>query len=295
MVVIFLLVPQSQNVFLTHYSKVWLTKTEFKSPKSQMTTRTTGQLALPNASVCLWLLIGFLSTTPALIRAQQTSETEGNLQQQSRLQESFQQTQMTEDGIASQLNSELSQAQLDTQRLGQQFSLYRLQASTLRNLLLVSTTTIDALSQGITRQQQALQELGTAATQGAKSIQPLEERQLRAQVRQEVYQQQVNELKNLPQASIPSSLLTLVDKISLTQQNNQKNLDQLLTIKKEELTRLQAYRDENKELLEQLQRRLEERRQEMLFEKQEISLAKLGPTEIAAELERFLRLVGRWS
>ena len=92
----------------------------------------------------------------------------------------------------------------------------------------------------------------------------------------------------MPQASIPSSLLTLVDKISLTQQNNQKNLDQLLTIKKEELTRLQAYRDENKELLEQLQRRLEERHQEMLFEKQEISLAKLGPTEIAAELERFL-------
>ena len=33
----------------------------------------------------------------------------------------------------------------------------------------------------------------------------------------------------------------------------------------------------------------------MLFEKQEISLAKLGPTEIAAELERFLRLVSRWS
>ena len=99
----------------------------------------------------------------------------------------------------------------------------------------------------------------------------------------------------MPQASIPSSLLTLVDKISLTQQNNQKNLDQLLTIKKEELTRLQASRDENKELLEQLQRRLEERRQEMLFEKQEISLAKLGQTEIAAELERFLRLVGRWS
>ena len=260
-----------------------------------MTTRTTGQLAFPTASVCLWLLIGFLSIAPALIRAQQTSETEGNLQQQSRLQEFFQQTKMTEDDIASQLNSELSQAQLGTQRLGQQFSLYRLQASTLRNLLLVSSTTIDELSQGIARQQQALQELGTAATQGAKSIQPLEERQLRAQVRQEVYQQQVNELKNLPQASIPSSLLTLVDKISLTQQNNQKNLDQLLTIKKEELTRLQASRDENKELLEQLQRRLEERRQEMLFEKQEISLAKLGPTEIAAELERFLRLVGRWS
>ena len=260
-----------------------------------MTTRTTGQLAFPTASVSLWLLIGFLSIAPALIRAQQISETEENLQQQSRLQESFQQTQMTEDGIASQLNSELSQAQLDTQRLGQQFSLYRLQASTLRNLLLVSSTTIDELSQGIARQQQALQELGTAATQGAKSIQPLEERQLRAQVRQEVYQQQVNELKNLPQASIPSSLLTLVDKISLTQQNNQKNLDQLLTIKKEELTRLQASRDENKELLEQLQRRLEERRQEMLFEKQEISLAKLGPTEIAAELEHFLRLVGRWS
>ena len=260
-----------------------------------MTTRTTGQLAFPTASVSLWLLIGFLSIAPALIRAQQISETEDNLQQQSRLQESFQQTQMTEDGIASQLNSELSQAQLDTQRLGQQFSLYRLQASTLRNLLLVSSTTIDELSQGIARQQQALQELGTAATQGAKSIQPLEERQLRAQVRQEVYQQQVNELKNLPQASIPNSLLTLVDQISLTQQNNRKNLDQLLTIKKEELTRLQASRDENKELLEQLQRRLEERRQEMLFEKQEISLAKLGPTEIAAELEHFLRLVGRWS
>ena len=73
---------------------------------------------------------------------------------------------MTEDGIASQLNSELSQAQLDTQRLGQQFSLYRLQASTLRNLLLVSSTTIDELSQGIARQQQAPQELGTAVTQG---------------------------------------------------------------------------------------------------------------------------------
>ena len=183
---------------------------------------------------------------------------------------------MTEDGIASQLNSELSQAQLDTQRLGQQFSLYRLQASTLRNLLLVSSTTIDALSQGINRQQQALQELGTAATQGAKSIQPLEERKLRAKVRQEVYQQQVNELKNLPQASIPNSLLTLVDQISLTQQNNRKNLDQLLTIKKEELTRLQAYRDENKELLEQLQRRLEERRQEMLFESRRSHWPNLG-------------------
>ena len=241
-----------------------------------MTTRTTGQSAFPTASVCLWLLIGFLSIAPALIRAQQTSETEGNLQQQSRLQESFQQTQMTEDGIASQLNSELSQAQLETQRLGQQFSLYRLQASTLRNLLLVSSTTIDELSQGIARQQQALQELGTAATQGAKSIQPLEERQLRAQVRQEVYQQQVNELKNLPQASIPNSLLTLVDQISLTQQNNRKNLDQLLTIKKEELTRLQASRDENKELLEQLQRRLEERRQEMLFESRRSHWPNLG-------------------
>ena len=33
----------------------------------------------------------------------------------------------------------------------------------------------------------------------------------------------------------------------------------------------------------------------MLFEKQEISLAKLGPTEITAELERFLQLVSRWS
>ena len=103
-----------------------------------------------------------------------------------------------------------------------------MQASTLRNLLLVSSTTIDELSQGIARQQQALQKLGTATTQGAKSIQPLEERQLRAQVRQEVYQQQVNKLKNLPHASIPNSLLTLVDKISLTQQNNRKKLDQLL-------------------------------------------------------------------
>ena len=88
-------------------------------------------------------------------------------------------------------------------------------------------------------------------------------------------------MKSRPQASIPNSLLILVDEISLTQQSNRKNLDQLLTIKKEEITRLQAARDENKELLEQLQRRLEERRQEMLFEKQEISLAKLGPTEIA--------------
>ena len=83
----------------------------------------------------------------------------------------------------------------------------------MRNLLLVSSKTIDELSQGIARQQQALQELVTAVTQGAKSIQPLEERQLLAQVHQEVYQQQVNELKNLPQASIPNSLLKLVDKI----------------------------------------------------------------------------------
>ena len=276
-------------------SRVWLTKIEFKSSKSQMTTRTTGQSAFPIAWVCLCLLIGFLSIAPTLIRAQQNSEAEENLQHQSRLQESFQQTQMTEDGIANLLNGELSQSQMDTQRLAQQLSLYRLQASTLRNLLLVSSTTIDELSQGIARQQQALQELGTSVSQGNQSIQPLEERQLRAQVRQEVYQQQVNELKNLPQASIPISLQTLVDEISLTQQNNRKNLDQLLTIKKEEITRLQAARDENKELLEQLQRRLEERRQEMLFEKQEISLAKLGPTEIASELERFLRLVGRWS
>ena len=88
-------------------------------------------------------------------------------------------------------------------------------------------------------------------------------------------------MKSRPQASIPNSLLILVDEISLTQQSNRKNLDQLLTIKKEEITRLQAARDENKELLEQLQRRLEERSQEMLFEKREISLAKLGPTEIA--------------
>ena len=102
-------------------------------------------------------------------------------------------------------------------------------------------------------------------------------------------------MKNLPQTSITNSLLTLVDKISLKQQDNRKNLDQLLTIKKEELIRLQASRDENKELLEQLQRRPEECRQEMLFEKQEISLAKLGSTEIGSELERFLRLVGRWS
>ena len=92
-------------------------------------------------------------------------------------------------------------------------------------------------------------------------------------------------MKSRPQASIPNSLLILVDEISLTQQSNRKNLDQLLTIKKEEITRLQAARDENKELLEQLQRRLEERCQEMLFEKQEISLAKLEPTEIDTVLE----------
>ena len=138
---------------------------------------------------------------------------------------------MTEDGIANRLNGELSQSQMDTQRLAQQLSLYRLQASTLRNLLLVSSTSIDELSQGITRQQQALQELGTAISQGTQSVQPLEERQLRVQVRQEVYQQQVNELKSLPQASIPNSLLTLIDEISLTQQNNQENLNQLLTNK----------------------------------------------------------------
>ncbi len=63
---------------------------------------------------------------------------------------------MMEDGIANRLNVELSQLQMDTQRLAQQLSLHRLQASTLRNLLLVSSTTIDELSQGIARQQQAL-------------------------------------------------------------------------------------------------------------------------------------------
>ena len=152
-----------------------------------MTTRTTGQSAFSIAWVCFCLLIGFISIAPTLIRAQQNSEAEGNLQHQSRLQESFQQTQMTEDGIANLLNGELSQSQMDTQRLAQQLSLYRLQASTLRNLLLVSSTTIDELSQGIARQQQALQELGTAVSLGNQSIQPLEERQLRAQVRQDVY------------------------------------------------------------------------------------------------------------
>ena len=81
---------------------------------------------------------------------------------------------MMEDGIANLLNGELSQSQMDTQRLAQQLSLYRLQASTLRNLLLVSSTTIDELSQGSARQQQALQELGTSVSQGNQSIQPLE-------------------------------------------------------------------------------------------------------------------------
>ena len=117
-----------------------------------MTTRTTGQSEFPNAWVCLWILIGFLSIAPALIRAQQTSETEENLQHQSRLQESFQQTQMTEDGIANRLKVELSQLQMDTQRPAQQLSLHRLQASTLRNLLLISSTTIDELSRGIALQ-----------------------------------------------------------------------------------------------------------------------------------------------
>ena len=121
-----------------------------------MTIRTTGQSAFPIAWVCIWLLIVFLSIAPSLIRAQQTSETDGSLQHQSRLQESFQQTQMMEDGIANRLNVELSQLQMDTQRLAQQLSLHRLQTSTLRNLLLVSSTTIDELSQGIARQQQAL-------------------------------------------------------------------------------------------------------------------------------------------
>ena len=134
------------------HSQVWLTKIEFKSSKSQMTTRTTGQSALPIAWVCLCLLIGFLSIAPTLIRAQQNSEAEGNLQHQSRLQKSFQQTQMTEDGIANRLKVELSQLQMDTQRPAQQLSLHRLQASTLRNLLLISSTTIDELSRGIARQ-----------------------------------------------------------------------------------------------------------------------------------------------
>ena len=44
---------------------------------------------------------------------------------------------MMEDGIANRLNLELSQLQMDTQRLAQQLSLHRLQASTLRNILLV--------------------------------------------------------------------------------------------------------------------------------------------------------------
>ena len=59
---------------------------------------------------------------------------------------------MTEDGIANRLKVELSQLQMDTQRPAQQLSLDRLQASTLRNLLLISSTTIDELSRGIARQ-----------------------------------------------------------------------------------------------------------------------------------------------
>ena len=59
---------------------------------------------------------------------------------------------MTEDGIANWLKVELSQLQMDTQRLAQQLSLHRLQASTLRNLLLISSTTIDELTRGIARQ-----------------------------------------------------------------------------------------------------------------------------------------------
>ncbi len=59
---------------------------------------------------------------------------------------------MTEDGIANRLKVELSQLQMDTQRLAQQLSLHRLQASTLHNLLLISSTTIDELTRGIARQ-----------------------------------------------------------------------------------------------------------------------------------------------
>ena len=59
---------------------------------------------------------------------------------------------MTEDGIANRLKVELSQLQMDTQRPAQQLSLYRLQVSTLRNLLLISSTTIDELSRGIALQ-----------------------------------------------------------------------------------------------------------------------------------------------
>lgn len=102
-----------------------------------MTIRPTSQSVFHIAWVCLWLLIVFLSIAPSLIRAQQISETDESLQHQSRLQESFKQTQMMEDGIANRLNLELSQLQMDTQRLAQQLSLHRLQASTLRNILLV--------------------------------------------------------------------------------------------------------------------------------------------------------------
>ena len=59
---------------------------------------------------------------------------------------------MTEDGIANRLKVELSQLQMDTQRPAQQLSLHRLQASTLRILLLISSTTIDELTRGIARQ-----------------------------------------------------------------------------------------------------------------------------------------------
>ena len=59
---------------------------------------------------------------------------------------------MTEDGIANRLKVELSQLQMDTQRPAQQLSLHRLQASTLRNLLLISSTTIDELTREIARQ-----------------------------------------------------------------------------------------------------------------------------------------------
>jgi small-conductance mechanosensitive channel len=257
--------------------------------------RTAGLLAFPNAWVCFWLLIGFLPLGPASIKGQQTSEIEGKLQQESRLRNSFQQTQTTENGITNRLRSEIIQSRADAQRLEQQLSFYQLQVSSLRNLLLVSSTTIDEFSQGIALQQQALQELRATLSQSNQSLQPLEERRLRAQVRQEIYQQQVNELKNLSQETIPRSLLTLIDKISFTQRDNRNNLDQLLKTKKEEIARLQETRDENKKLLGRLQKNLEKQHQEMLFEQQEISLAKLGPTEIAGELERILRLMNRWS
>lgn len=242
-----------------------------------------------------WLMTLLLVLWFPLFAGAQTFPADEESSAQQRLQESLIQALQTEADIATRLQTEQEQTQKEAQQLEQQLGLYRLQASTFRNLLLVSTSAVDELNQAISRQQQTLQELSALQTRMNQEVRALQERQTRAVGRQEVYQQQVSELKNLPKESAPTELLKQADRLGRVQQLNLKTLQSLLQLQEENNLRLKTSNSENEELLQQLRTRLEERKQELLFEKQEISLAQLGPEQIGAELQRLFQLAARWS